>query len=79
VAASAAALGVRLVEHSAAVQRAQGLVARLDARLAQAKDNGAMSYINREYARRRKEAQAEGRPFMPYTAAKRGCARRWSA
>ena len=33
-----------------------------------AKANGAL--INRECARRRKDAQAEGRSFMPYTAAK---------
>jgi len=35
-----------------------------------AKANGAMSFINRECARRRKNAQAEGRSFMPYTAVK---------
>ena len=50
------------------VARARSAIDRLDARLEMAKANGAM--INRECARRRKDAQAEGRSFMPYTAAK---------
>jgi hypothetical protein len=67
---ASAALGVQLVEHSAAVQRAESLVAKLDARIAQAQRAGDVGFFNREYKRRRQQAQAEGRPFMPYRAAK---------
>ncbi|HKD30763.1 MAG TPA: hypothetical protein VKC66_33250, partial [Xanthobacteraceae bacterium] len=42
---------------------------RLDARLAQAKDNGAMKFLNAEYRRRRLAAREVGESFMPYRAA----------
>jgi hypothetical protein len=63
VPAAARAGSVKAIEHSAAVQRAE-----LDARLAQAQRAGDLGFLNREYARRRKETQAEG-PFMSYSAA----------
>jgi hypothetical protein len=70
VAAAAAALRIKLVEHSAALQRTETLVAKLDARMSTAQWAGDVGFFNREYKRRRQQAQAEGRPFMPYTAAK---------
>jgi hypothetical protein len=63
------ALRIKAIEHSAAVQRAESLVAKLDARIAQAQRAGEVGFFNREYKRRRQQAQAEGRPFMPYKAA----------
>jgi hypothetical protein len=77
VPAAALALRVKAIEHSAAVQHAETLVAKLDARLASAQRAGDVSFINREYRRRRQEAFAQGRPFMPYRAGcKPGCAKR---
>jgi hypothetical protein len=69
VAGAAAALGVRLVDHGHAVQRAQESVRRLDARMASAQRAGALAHFNAEYKRRRQQAQAAGRSFMPYKAA----------
>jgi hypothetical protein len=70
VQAAAAGLGMRLVEHAHAVQRAHDCVCRLDARLSHAQRGGDLQFFNREFRQRRLLAQAEGRPFMPYTAAK---------
>jgi len=42
------------------------IVQRLDARLASAQKAGDLSFINREFKRRRQEAFAQGRPFLPY-------------
>ena len=66
--APARARGVK-VEHSCALQRTEELVNRLDARLAQPQRTGDVGFFNREYKRRRQQAQAAGRPFMPYKAA----------
>jgi hypothetical protein len=66
---AALALGVRLAPHSHVMQRSQEIVDRLGTRIAQAQRAGEVSFINREYKRRRLQAQAEGRPFMPYRAA----------
>jgi hypothetical protein len=70
VALAARQLGVKTIEHSAAVQRAQDCVRRLDARIATAQRAGDLGFFNRTYKLRRRQAQAEGRPFPPYTAAK---------
>src|SRR5262249_50134065 len=61
---AAAALNIRIVEHASAVQRTEELVNRLDARMGAAQRAGDLGFINREYKRRRQEAQAEGRGFM---------------
>jgi hypothetical protein len=69
VPAAARALRIKIIEHSQAVQHTEKIVAKLDARLRTAKRNGDMGFINREFRQRRLQAQAEGRPFMPYKAA----------
>jgi hypothetical protein len=69
VVAAAKAAGVRITEYHVMVARARAAVERLGARVAKAQRAGDLGYINREYKRRRQEAQAEGRPFMPYRAA----------
>jgi hypothetical protein len=66
VEAAAAALRIRLVPHADALQRTETIVRRLDARVAQAQQSGDLGFVNREYKRRRSQAQAEGRPFPPY-------------
>jgi hypothetical protein len=71
VMAAAVALDVRLVEHSAALQRTEQLVAKLDARVRTAQAEGGLVYFNREYRRRRLQAQAAGEPFLPYRVAER--------
>jgi hypothetical protein len=67
---AATALGVRIVSHPEACQRAEELVAKLGSRITQAQQAGALGFVNREYKLRRQQAQAEGRSFMPYSAAK---------
>jgi hypothetical protein len=52
--------------------RARSAVEQLDARLRTAKRDGTLGYFNREFRQRRLQAQAEGRSFMPYAAAKAG-------
>jgi len=66
---ASAALGVQLVEHSAAVQRAPRLVAKLDTRMRRVQASGDLGFFNHEYRRRRLQAQVEGRSFLPYSAA----------
>jgi hypothetical protein len=46
------------------------LVQRLDAWMRKAHAGGNFGFFNREFRQRRLQAQAEGRPFMPYTAAR---------
>ena len=60
---------MRVADHHVMVARARSALARLDARLAQAKDNGAMKFLNAEYRRRRLAAREVGETFMPYRAA----------
>ena len=38
-------------------------------RMRQAQASGDLGYLNREFRQRRLQAQAEGRPFMPFSAA----------
>jgi hypothetical protein len=71
VVAAAAALRIKLVEHSAALQRTETIVARLDARVTQAQQSGDLGLLNKEYRRRRLQAQAAGEPFLPYRVAVR--------
>jgi hypothetical protein len=65
---AAAALRIRCVDHANLMQRTESIVDRLGTRLASAQRSGEVSFINREYKRRRQEAFAQGRPFMPYQA-----------
>jgi hypothetical protein len=67
---AAARLGVRLVEHSAALQRTEQLVAKLDARMAQAQQAGDPSPFNRAYKAYRLNRTATGQVPMNYATAK---------
>jgi hypothetical protein len=67
---AAAALRVKLVEHSAALQRAEQLVAKLDARMAQAQQAGDLSAFNRSYRQYRLSHTAAGQPVMTYVTAR---------
>jgi hypothetical protein len=66
--AAARALGVQLVPHDQLLQRTEALVEKLGSRLAQAQRSGGLSFINKEFRRRRLEAQAAGQSFMPFRA-----------
>jgi hypothetical protein len=68
--AAALALRVKAIEHSAAVQRAETLVARLDARMASAQKTGSFKAFNVEYRERRLAAFREGKNFIGYSAAR---------
>ena len=66
---AAAKLGVRLVEHGAALQRTEQLVAKLDARVAQVQHDGDLSAFNRAYRAYRLDRTAAGQPVMNYSKA----------
>jgi hypothetical protein len=68
---AAAKLGVRLMEHKAALQRTEEIVNRLDARVIKAQQVGDLGVLNKEYRRRRLQAQAAGEPFLSYRVAVR--------
>jgi hypothetical protein len=70
VPAAAVALRVKAIEHSAAVQRAEELVARLDARLKSAQQSGALRQFNVAYGRYRRARLDAGEPAMGYSAAR---------
>jgi hypothetical protein len=70
VAAAAAALRVKLVEHSAALQRTEELVKRLDARMHTAQADGDLSAFNKAYRRYRLDRTAAGQPVMTYVTAR---------
>jgi hypothetical protein len=59
---AAAALRVKLVEHSSALQRTEELVRRLDARVAQAQHDGDLAAFNRAYRAYRLDRSAAGQP-----------------
>jgi hypothetical protein len=71
VLAAAARLGAVLSEHSAVMARAKTALTKLNARLATAKQTGALAFFNAEYQRRRLAARAAGARFMTYGEAKR--------
>jgi hypothetical protein len=71
VVAAAAAVRIKLVPHADTLQRTETIVARLDARVAQAQQAGDLGVLNKEYRRRRLQAQAAGEPFLPYRVAVR--------
>src|SRR5215467_3940394 len=54
--AAAQRLRLKLTDHHTMVVRARAAIERLDGRLAAAKSDGAMKFLNREYRRRRIEA-----------------------
>jgi hypothetical protein len=70
VEAAAAALRIRLVPHADALQRTETIVARLDARVAQAQHDGDLSAFNRAYRAYRLDRTAAGQPVMNYAAAR---------
>jgi hypothetical protein len=69
VVSAASRLGAVLSPHSVVLERAKAAVDKLATRLDQAQDNGALAFFNREFRRRRIEAQRQGRTFMPYPTA----------
>jgi hypothetical protein len=64
---AAAKLGVRLVEHSAALQRVETLVSKLDARMRTAQADGELQIFNQSYKRYRLSRTAAGQPVMSFT------------
>ena len=59
-----------MTEQSVVLARANAAIERLDRRLVQAQRTGDPGFFNETYKLRRQQAQAEGRPFMAYTAAR---------
>ena len=59
-------LRVRLTQHSVLVARTRARVEELAKRVERARASGELQTFNREFARRRKEARAAGKPFMSY-------------
>lgn len=60
---------IALTEHAAVLARAEAASGRLSGSLEQLRVSGGLQFFNSEYARRRREAQAAGRWFMPYNVA----------
>jgi hypothetical protein len=67
---AAVKLGVRLVEHTAALQRTEELVRRLDARMHTAQAGGDLSAFNRAYRQYRLSRTAAGQPAMSFAIAR---------
>ena len=67
VPAAAAALGVRVAEHTAMMQRTNALVGK---RIAQANANGDLGDFNRQYRVYRVTRTLRGQPAMSYTTAR---------
>jgi hypothetical protein len=70
VPAAAAALGVRLADHAATMQRTSEIIQRLDARMHTAQAGGDLRPFNRAYRRYRLDLTAAGRAPMTYTVAR---------
>jgi hypothetical protein len=70
VMAAAVALDVRLVEHSAALQRTEQLVSKLNARMHVAQAGGELQIFNQSYRRCRLARTAAGQPTMSFTVAR---------
>ena len=68
--AAAGALGVALTDHATVLARAKAALAKIDAGMAWAQRTGVLHEFNREYRRRRLEAQGRGERFMGYAQAK---------
>jgi hypothetical protein len=68
---AAGRLGVALNDHGVVLARAQAAVCRLDGKLTAAQTMGDLKPLNREYKRRRLEAERSGRKFMSYSEAQR--------
>jgi hypothetical protein len=67
---AAAKLGVRLMEHCAALQRTETLIDKLDARVRTAQAGGDLQAFNRAYRQYRLDLTAAGRTPMTYTVAR---------
>jgi hypothetical protein len=63
-------LGLSVTPHAVVVQRASAAVARIDAGLDKAQEQGLLMEFNRQYKRRRMQAQEHGKGFLPYRHAK---------
>ena len=63
-------LGVVLTDHVVVLARAAAAVGKLNSRLHAAQQSGALAEFNATYKRRRLEAQAAGKTFMPYAMAR---------
>ena len=66
---AAAKLGVVATPHEVVVRRVQARTARIEAAIQQALNEGTLKTFNREFRRRRLEAQVKGVPFMTYQTA----------
>jgi hypothetical protein len=67
---AAAKVGVRLVEHSVAMQRVEELTKRLDARMGAAQREGDLALFNASYRRYRLDRFKSGKSSMSYPAAR---------
>ena len=67
---AAVKLGVRLIEHTTALQRTEQLVAKLDARMHSAQAGGDLKIFNRAYRAYRLSRTAAGQPVMSFTVAR---------
>jgi hypothetical protein len=67
--AAANRLGVTLSEHTRVMERASAAAAKLDGKLAEAQNDGDLRFFNREFKRRRIEAQRAGKGFLSYPTA----------
>jgi hypothetical protein len=67
---AASALLVVLTDHATVLARAKAAVAKIEAGMARAQRDGALSEFNRQYRQRRLEAAADGRRFMTYAQAR---------
>jgi hypothetical protein len=63
-------LGIVVTDHATVLARAGAALARLARGSSQAHRAGDLGFLNREFRQRRLQAQAEGRPFPPYSAAR---------
>jgi hypothetical protein len=66
---AAAKLGLVATPHSVVAKRTAERTARIEAALQQALNEGTLKMFNREFGRRRLEAQRAGRKFMTYQTA----------
>ena len=68
--AAARKLSVTLTAHDVVIARAKAATARVENALSEAQACGDLQFFNREYKRRRAEAQAAGNRFMSYGVAR---------
>jgi hypothetical protein len=69
VVSAASRLGAVLSPNDTLMARVRAATAALDGKLSQAQDDGDLRFFNREFKRRRIEAQRQGKTFLPYPVA----------